>query len=54
MILKHHLNKGVKKGALTEEEAEKKFLKWLDEKEKRLKIKLTKFKKVYLIKKIRL
>ena len=33
VLLKHHLLKGVKKGALTEEEAEEKFQKWLEEKE---------------------
>lgn len=32
VMLKHHLAGGVKKGALTEEEAEKKFQAWLDEK----------------------
>ncbi|MCD6544715.1 MAG: 30S ribosomal protein S16 [Flavobacteriaceae bacterium] len=31
-LLKNHLAGGVKKGALTEEEAEKKFQAWLDEK----------------------
>ena len=30
---KHHLNKGVKKGAMTVEEAEAKFTAWLEEKE---------------------
>jgi len=44
-LLKHHLNKGVKKGALTEEEAEKKFDKWLDEKEKKIQNKVEKVKK---------
>ena len=34
VLLKHHLNGGVKKGALTEEEAEKKFQAWISEKEK--------------------
>ncbi|MFZ0490835.1 MAG: 30S ribosomal protein S16 [Salegentibacter sp.] len=32
-LLKRHLAVGVKKGAMTEEEAEKKFQAWLDEKE---------------------
>ncbi len=32
VMLKKHLAEGVKKGALTEEEAEKKFQAWLDEK----------------------
>ncbi len=32
-LLKRHLAVGVKKGAMTEEEAEKKFQDWLDEKE---------------------
>ena len=32
VLLKNHLAGGVKKGALTEEEAEKKFQVWLDEK----------------------
>ena len=48
-MLKHHLNKGIKKGALTEEEAEKRFLKWLDEKEKKefmVKLQLMKLKKI--------
>ncbi len=31
-LLKYHLSGGVKKGALTEEEAEKKFQAWIDEK----------------------
>lgn len=36
VMLKNHLLKGVRKGALTEEEAEKKFQDWLDEKEAKL------------------
>ncbi len=32
VLLKHHLMGGVRKGALTEEDAEKKFQAWLDEK----------------------
>jgi len=34
VLLKHHLMAGVRKGALTEEEAEKKFQAWLEEKSK--------------------
>ena len=33
VLLKNHLDGGVRKGALTEEEAEKKFQAWLEEKE---------------------
>ncbi|GGD47533.1 30S ribosomal protein S16 [Muriicola marianensis] len=36
VLLKHHLMGGVRKGALTEEEAEKKFQAWLDEKAKKV------------------
>ena len=36
VLLKHHLMGGVRKGALTEEEAEKKFQSWLDEKSKKV------------------
>ena len=32
VLLKHHLNGGVKKGALTQEDADKKFDAWLEEK----------------------
>ena len=32
VMMKHHLNGGVKKGALTQEEADKKFTAWLEEK----------------------
>ena len=32
VLLKHHLNGGVRKGALTEEQAEKKFQAWVDQK----------------------
>ena len=32
VMMKHHLNGGVKKGALTQEEADKKFAAWLEEK----------------------
>ncbi len=51
VLLKHHLNKGVKKGALSEEEADKKFLKWLDEKEKKIESKVNKIKKSLSVKK---
>ncbi len=36
VLLKHHLNVGVRKGAMTEEEAEKKFEAWLTEKEQKI------------------
>ncbi len=36
VMLMHHLLKGVKKGALTEEQAQLKLRKWLDEKEQKL------------------
>ncbi|WP_372946347.1 30S ribosomal protein S16 [Muriicola sp.] len=36
VLLKHHLMGGVRKGAMTEEEAEKKFQAWLDEKAKKV------------------
>ena len=36
VLLKHHLNGGVRKGALTEEQAEKKFQAWVDEKEHKI------------------
>ena len=32
-MIKHHLNGGVRKGALTQEEADKKFKVWIEEKE---------------------
>ncbi len=32
VMIKHHLNGGVRKGALTQEEADKKFAAWLEEK----------------------
>jgi small subunit ribosomal protein S16 len=41
-MLKKHLAGGVKKGALSEEEAEKKFNTWLEEKEKAIETKRTK------------
>lgn len=34
VLLKHHLNGGIRKGALTEEQAEAKFQAWISEKEK--------------------
>lgn len=36
VLLKHHLNGGVRKGALTEEQAEKKFQAWVDEKAQKI------------------
>jgi len=45
VLLKHHLNKGVKKGAFSEQDAEKKFLKWLDEKKKKNESKVNKIEK---------
>ena len=36
ILLKHHLSGGVRKGALTEEAAEKKFTAWLEEKEQKI------------------
>ncbi len=36
VLMKHHLNGGVRKGALTEEQAEKKFQAWVDEKEHKI------------------
>ncbi len=38
-MLKHHLNGGVRKGALTQEEADKKFAAWLEEKEAKIQAK---------------
>ena len=40
IMLKHHLNGGVKKGALTQEQADEKFNKWIAEKEDKIKAKL--------------
>ena len=45
ILLKHHLNKGVKKGALTEDEADKKFELWLKEKDKKIKAKIDRLAK---------
>ena len=39
VLLKHHLNGGIRKGALTEEQAEKKFTAWLEEKEAKIQVK---------------
>ena len=36
VLMKHHLNVGVRKGAFTEEEAEKRFQAWLNEKEQKI------------------
>lgn len=36
VLMKHHLMGGVRKGALTEEQAEKKFQAWMDEKQQRI------------------
>ena len=35
VMLKHHLNGGVRKGAITQEEADKKFDVWIKEKEEK-------------------
>lgn len=40
VLFKHHLNKGVAKGALTAEQAEAKFTKWLEEKDARIQSKI--------------
>ena len=45
VLLKHHLNGGVKKGAFTEEEAEKKFQAWVADKEKAIANKATSLEK---------
>ncbi len=36
VLYRHHLNKGVKKGALTQKEADKKFEAWLKQKEEKI------------------
>ena len=41
-MLKHHLNGGVKKGALSQEEADKKLNSWLAEKEEKINSKIAK------------
>ena len=40
VMLKHHLNGGVKKGAFTQEDADKKFSAWLDEKSSKIQSKI--------------
>ncbi|MDA9250980.1 30S ribosomal protein S16 [Flavobacteriaceae bacterium] len=40
VLLKHHLNGGVKKGALTQEEADNKLAAWLDEKQAKIQAKV--------------
>ena len=40
VLLKHHLNGGVKKGALTQEDAENKLAAWLDEKQSKIQAKV--------------
>lgn len=42
VLYKHHLNRGVAKGALTAEQAEAKFTKWLEEKDSRIQEKIGK------------
>ncbi len=42
VMLRHHLNKGVKKGALTIDQADKKFNDWLSNKEKKIQDKIKK------------
>ena len=39
VMLKHHLNGGVRKGALTQEQADTKFVAWLEEKETKIQAK---------------
>ena len=39
VMLKHHLNGGIRKGALSQEEADKKFAAWLEEKEAKIQAK---------------
>jgi small subunit ribosomal protein S16 len=39
-MMKHHLNGGVRKGALNQEEADKKFAAWLEEKETKIQAKV--------------
>jgi len=38
-MIRHHLNGGIKKGALTQEEADKKFMAWLEEKQVKIQAK---------------
>ena len=44
-LLKNHLLNGVKKGALSQEDADKKFDKWIEESDKRSQSKLSKLEK---------
>tara|TARA_B100000575_G_C23044688_1_gene601298 strand:+ start:70 stop:891 length:822 start_codon:yes stop_codon:yes gene_type:complete len=39
-MIKHHLNGGVRKGAFTQEEADKKFTAWLEEKQAKIQTKI--------------
>ena len=39
-MIKHHLNGGVRKGAFTQEEADKKFTTWLEEKQAKIQTKI--------------
>ena len=45
ILLKNHLLKGVKKGALSEDEAQKRFENWLEEKQSRIDNKVSKLEK---------
>ena len=45
VMMKKHLLEGVKKGALTEEQAEEKFQSWLKEKEAKIQVKVDSLKK---------
>ena len=38
-MMKHHLNRGVKKGAFSQEEADKRFAAWLEEKQAKIQVK---------------
>ena len=40
VMIKHHLNGGVKKGAFTQEDADKKFAAWLEEKSSKIQSKI--------------
>ena len=40
VMIKHHLNGGVKKGAFTQEDADKKFAAWLEEKSSKIQAKI--------------
>jgi small subunit ribosomal protein S16 len=40
VMMKHHLNGGVKKGSFSQQEADKRFLAWLDEKQSKIKAKI--------------